>query len=271
MIQSTSQQKKKQCSSPLSTCGDKTSVCSTPSLSPIKNEPLIQTEKSIRHETSTPLFRTTPATGQYSPLLRVSTSTSSVHNSSRKAKNETSSDDTSLLSFERHELSAGNATMMTNNDHEEIPNKATTDADWSYFVTVSDTNFKGLEKPSPPSSFSSSSCSSSSAASVNREGSQVHPTHVGCLEFFIDGKSPQDPSIRKFHPSVSSIHSSLIKFFSSSCSTTISSICSPSTSCRFSCHQSKTCGRNQIKRLQPLKPIPNNDKNENVRNVCKNN
>ena len=107
MLQSTSQQKKKQCSSPLSTCNDKTSVCSTPSLSPIKNEPFIQIEKNNRHETST-------------PLLRAPSFSSSADNHSRKAKNQTSSADTSLLSFERHELSAAHVTIMTSNDHEEI-------------------------------------------------------------------------------------------------------------------------------------------------------
>lgn len=225
MIQSTSQQKKKQCSSPLSTCNDKTSVCSTPSLSPIKNEPLIQVDKSVRQETSTPLFRAMPATGQYSPVLRASTSTSSVHNRSQKAKNQTSSDDTSLLSFERHELSAGNATMMTNNDQDEmksienpspirnIPGKTTTDADWSYFVTVGDTNFKGLEKPSPTSSSSSSTSTSSSSSSDNQEESHLRTTHVGGLEFFIDGTSPRDSSTRKFDQRFSSIHQPLWELF----------------------------------------------------------
>ena len=41
-------------------------------------------------------------------------------NRSQKQKSQTSSDDTSLLSFERHELSAGNATLMTINDQDEI-------------------------------------------------------------------------------------------------------------------------------------------------------
>ncbi|CAF1107182.1 unnamed protein product [Adineta ricciae] len=50
--QSRSQQKKKQCSSPLSTCDDKTSACSTPALSLIKNEPIATHETMIRSETN---------------------------------------------------------------------------------------------------------------------------------------------------------------------------------------------------------------------------
>ncbi|CAF5102727.1 unnamed protein product, partial [Rotaria socialis] len=52
---------------------------------------------------------------QSSPFIPLSSKNSSIQNSLEKPNNETSSDDTSLLSFERHELSAGNATLMTNN------------------------------------------------------------------------------------------------------------------------------------------------------------
>lgn len=197
MIQSTSQQKKKQCSSPLSTCGDKTSVCSTPSLSPIKNEPLIIIEKINRQETSTPVLLAMPSNGQHSPLLRSSSASSSIHSLSQKQKNQTSSNDTSLLSFERHELSAGNTTLSTTNEKSienhspsqiVLPRPSTTNADWSYYVTVGETNSKELEKPS--------SSSSSSSNSSNHDDVQAHH-HTGGLEFFIDAKHQQDNSTRK--------------------------------------------------------------------------
>jgi hypothetical protein len=196
MIQSTSQQKKKQCSSPLSTCDDKTSVCSTPSLSPIKNEPLILVEQVNRQETSTPLFLPMPSMGQHSPLLRSSSTSSSNQNLSQKQKNQTSSDDTSLISFERHELSAGNTTLSTTNEQNEVknhspaqiipPRPSTTNADWSYYVTVGETNSKELEKPA-----------SSSSSNSNNHDDVSARHHIGGLEFFIDGKHQQDNTTRK--------------------------------------------------------------------------
>jgi hypothetical protein len=201
MIQSTSQQqlKKKQCSSPLSTCGDKTSACSTPSLSPIKNEPLIIIDTTNRHETSTPVFLAMPAIARHSPLLRSSATNSSGQSLSQKQKSQTSSDDSSLRSFERHELSAGHATLMTTNDQDEIksienpspthisPPKTT--ADWSYFVTVGEGISKQLEKPT--------SSSSSSSSSSSNEDDALPGQHIGGLEFFINGKQQADTSARK--------------------------------------------------------------------------
>ncbi|CAF1185355.1 unnamed protein product [Adineta steineri] len=211
MTQSTSQQKKKQCSSPLSTCDDKTSACSTPALSPIKNEPLMTLQRKNRHESLTPVYLAMPAISQYSPLPLPSSTNSSVQLSSQKQNKQASSNDTSLLSFERHELSAGNATLMTTNDHDDIKSfenhslisdiaigtrlPATTDADWSYFISVGEGFAKELEKPAPSSSTSSSSSasssspttSSSSANSSNQNKSQQN-RHVGGLEFFINGE-----------------------------------------------------------------------------------
>jgi hypothetical protein len=187
MIQSNSQQqqlKKKQCSSPISTCGDKTSACSTPSLSPIKNEPLILIDTKNRNETSTPVFLPMPSINRHSSSLR-----SSSTNSSEKQK---SHDETSLLSFERHELSAGNATLMTTNEHDQFkssennspvhPSPPKTTADWSYFVTVSEGFSKELEKPAPSSS--------SSSSSSNQDDNQSR-RHLGGFEFFIDGKQQE--------------------------------------------------------------------------------
>jgi hypothetical protein len=195
-VQSTSQQqKKKQCSSPLSSCGDKTSACSTPSLSPIKNEPLIMIDTTNRHDTSTPLLLAMPAVSRYSPLQPASSANSSTRHSSQKQKN---SNDTSLLSFEGHELSAGNGTLMSTRDQDdfkllEAPSPlhattapATTTADWSYFITVGDGISKELEKPAPSSTSSSSSSSSSSGGSTQDESHTRR--HHGGFEFFVDGQ-----------------------------------------------------------------------------------
>ena len=110
------------------------------------------------------------------------------------------SNDASLLSFERHEVSAGNATLMTTNDQDELKSNEnnspiiSTNADWSYFVTVREGLSRELEKPSPAtSSGSSSSCSS---LSNNDTGHSEQRRHVGGLEFFISGDQ-QDSSARK--------------------------------------------------------------------------
>ncbi|CAF3396705.1 unnamed protein product [Rotaria socialis] len=200
IVQSTSQ-KKKQCSSPLSNYDDKTSACSTPSLSPIKNEPLIMIHSVNRSEISTPLLSSKPPMCQSSPFIPLSSKNSSIQNSLEKPSNETSSDDTSLLSFERHELSAGNATLMTNNGdidelklsknlslnhsvttvHAVSTNKSKTTADWSYFVTVGQEFLKETQKSSLSSSSSSSSSSSDPGDSHSRE-------HIGGVEYFINGE-----------------------------------------------------------------------------------
>ncbi|CAM4916756.1 unnamed protein product [Rotaria socialis] len=200
IVQSTSQ-KKKQCSSPLSNYDDKTSACSTPSLSPIKNEPLIMIHSVNRSEISTPLLSSKPPMCQSSPFIPLSSKNSSIQNSLEKPNNETSSDDTSLLSFERHELSAGNATLMTNNGdidelklsenlslnhsvttvHAVSTNKSKTTADWSYFVTVGQEFLKETQKSSLSSSSSSSSSSSDPGDSHSRE-------HIGGVEYFINGE-----------------------------------------------------------------------------------
>ncbi|CAF2111069.1 unnamed protein product [Rotaria magnacalcarata] len=200
IVQSTSQ-KKKQCSSPLSNYDDKTSACSTPSLSPIKNEPLIMIHTANRSEISTPLLSSKPPMCQNSPFIPLSSKNSSIQNSLEKPDNDTSSDDTSLLSFERHELSAGNATLMTNNGnndelklsenlslnhsattfHAVSTNKSKTTADWSYFVTVGQEFLKETQKSSLSSSSSSSSSSSGPGDSHSRE-------HIGGVEYFINGE-----------------------------------------------------------------------------------
>ena len=208
MIQSTSQQKKKQCSSPLSTCGDKTSVCSTPSLSPIKNEPIIIVEKVNRQETSTPLLLPLPSMSRNSPMLRSSSTTSSSHKSlPQKQKNQTSSNDTSLLSFERHEFSAGNTTLSSTNEQNELKNSlptqnaplppSTTNADWSYYVSVGEIKSKVLEQPA-----SSSSTSSSSSSSSNNDDDDLARHHLGGLEFFIDGKQEQEDNSSGKHDDI---------------------------------------------------------------------
>jgi hypothetical protein len=248
MVQSTSQQqqlKKKQCSSPLSTYGDKTSACSTPSLSPIKNEPLILIDTIDRHETSTPLPLPMPTKSRTSPLLQSSSTSSSLQNLSQKQKNQTNNDDdTSLLSFERHELSAGNATLMTSNDQDELKSSennsldhvaqpsppkttTTTTADWSYFVTVGEGVSRELEKPAP--STSSSSSSSSCSSSSNQDDIQPR-RHIGGLEFFIDGTQQQSASTRKLYNIFFSIEFFLFSIIRNS-SITIPSISFTNTSC----------------------------------------
>ncbi|CAF3388493.1 unnamed protein product [Rotaria sp. Silwood1] len=199
IVQSVSQ-KKKQCSSPLSNYDDKTSACSTPSLSPIKNEPLIMLNTTNRHDISTPLQVNLLPISQYSPLIASSSTKSSIQHFLEKPKNQTSSDDTSLLSFERHELSAGNATLMTNNDVDDelksienistiiAPSTTKTTADWSYFVTVGTETSKEMKKVT-----SSMSSSSSSSNSINKDDSQTRQ-HLGGLEFFIDGKQQNTPT-----------------------------------------------------------------------------
>ena len=121
-------QKKKQCSSLLSTCGDKTSACSTPSLSPIKNESLLHVESTDRKETKTPVFLAMPAISGQSPL-------SSLQHSSQKHLMRDSTDDSSLSSFERHELSAGNATLLTPHHHEDISELAASNSSQIMMVT----------------------------------------------------------------------------------------------------------------------------------------
>ena len=189
---------------------DKTSACSTPSLSPIKNEPLIIVNPVNRQETPTPLISILPSKDRHSPLLLSSSTNSSVHYSSEKQKDHSDNDDTSLLSFERHELSAGHVTIMTNreyNQHKSNENssanqtettiapsrhKTTTTTDWSYFITVSEGISKELEKPTP-----SSSTSSSSSSSSNSDPGHSQPTrHAGGLEFFIHGKQQDTPACK---------------------------------------------------------------------------
>jgi hypothetical protein len=106
-------QKKKQCSSPVSTCGDKTSACSTPSLSPIKNESLLHVESVERKKTATPVYLVMPAISGQSP-------SSSLQHSSQKHPMRDSCDDSSLSSFERHELSAENAMLLTIHQHKHF-------------------------------------------------------------------------------------------------------------------------------------------------------
>ena len=225
VVQSTSQQKKKQCSSPLSTCDDKTSACSTPALSPIKNESLTKN----RYETSTPLFLAMPAISRNSPSTN-----SSVQSSSQKQNKQTSSNDTSLLSFEQHELSAGNATLMTTNDQDEnysptqIHRPVTTNADWSYFVTVSEGLSKELERPSPTTSSSSSSSNQSNS----------RRRHAGGLEFFINGEQQDTPARKSQHPIL--FNRLFFCSISTNSSITISSIRFTNTSSGFSCNKSKT-------------------------------
>jgi hypothetical protein len=238
MIQSTSQQKKKQCSSPLSTCGDKTSVCSTPSLSPIKNEPIIIVEKVNRQETLTPLLLPLPSMGQHSPSLRSSsTTTSSSHKSlPQKQKNQNSSNDTSLLSFERHELSAGNTTLSSTNEFRNPspaqivvvppPPPTTTNADWSYYVSVGETKSKVLEQPT-----SSSSSSTSSSSNSNNDDDAPARNHVGGLEFFIDGEHQQENNSTRKHDYIFVPSILFCSIISSYCSITISSISSSNSSC----------------------------------------
>ena len=177
LISSQKQQKKKQCSSPLSNYDDKTSACSTPSLSPIKNEG------------STPVIRRQSNSNHLSPVIR-STNSSSVENLSSKQKNR-SNDNTSLMSFERHELSAGNATLSTtsseqNDNQLPIPSPSTTNKiDPSYFPSV--------KRPSSSSSSSSSSISSSSSEKNNLEINH----NFRSVEFFVDGMQQGENSARK--------------------------------------------------------------------------
>ena len=106
-------QRKKQCSSPLSACGDKTSACSSPSLSPVKNASLLHVESVDRKEIITPVFLNMLTVGGQSL-------SSSLQRSSQKHLMKDNTDDSSLSSFERHELSATNATLLTTHQHEDI-------------------------------------------------------------------------------------------------------------------------------------------------------
>lgn len=231
-------------------------------MSPIKNEPLITAHTTDRPEVPTPLRSSIPLSiGQNSPLLQFSSKPSSVQSSLEKPKNLTSSEDASLLSFERHELSAGNATLMANNDDDNngdyqittiknfssnkaasnslfVPSITNTNADWSYFVTV------GQEIQKSTSKLSSSSSSSSLSSSNSDHGNSQLQQHVGGVEFFING-DPQNTSTRKFDKFkflIQSFLSSIPSLISPNCSTSYTSIRFTNTTRRFCCNKSKTCG-----------------------------
>ena len=216
MAQSNSQQlhKKKQCSSPLSTCDDKTSGCSTPSLSPIKNESLVNTDQVPQENISTPLFLALPAICSRSPVSVAlssgpgSRSSSALDSSKRnKLKMSKNSDDTSLDSFERHELSAAEATLLSSNEKKsfkqireqssplERPHSVSTvasNADWSYFITVANNQQQANEKPEAISNCSSSSSTSTSTSlSVGHEDQfdLSAKKNLGGVEFFVGTRS----------------------------------------------------------------------------------
>ena len=157
---------------------------------------LATTASTNRHETLTTLYLAIPAVvSRHSPLLAPSSNDCSLQQSSEKTKAKPSSNETSLSSFERHELSAGNATMVSTDEQNdlkflEVPSPFSTSAtavprseprlpstdDWSYFITIGETNKKEVEEAS------SSSSSSSGSAQVNAPAHR----HFGGFEFFID-------------------------------------------------------------------------------------
>ncbi|CAF1025054.1 unnamed protein product, partial [Didymodactylos carnosus] len=177
-------QMKKCCSSPLS---DKTSACTTPSLSPIKADySQRQTPHLIENRlngASTPLISSQQHQHQHQQTIRQSITTSSDSSHHHKHKTKTNKNNESLLSFEKHELSAGGGLASDESEIKSLdhsPIRHNTENDWSYFITVNEQ----LELPkSLPVNGSPSSSSMSSSISVNSK--KKSETHIGGVEFFV--------------------------------------------------------------------------------------